>query len=1143
MKLLRLKIIAILFSLVSTIFPINAQEGSPFQTDFNLQDESQRDNYSICQDNAGVIIIANRKGILTFDAEEWKLVKTPELPIVVSFDPQSGLVFVGCRNNIGYLFKNNLGDYEYKSMAGTESGTVTKIAFTKKYVWFLSQSVLTKFNSGELKDVRYWKSKPGAPFLSMMVLKDKLLVDVASGGLQSPEDKGMQVTLNTFSLSGNIIFSLPFDNNNLMLGASDNKCYLFDGKNIKNFQLQDQQYLIDGVINDGKLLDSSKVVVSTSGAGCLVFEKKTGKTTFTLNYQTGLKDDEILALGIDRNHGIWLAHNFGLTRVDAGIPLKNFNSYKGLNGNLQTMEVMNGKLFIGTSNGVYFLDKKKDYVEYTVKQAQTTSQPAAKPQATAAKPAATQEKPKEAKKGFLGRLFSKKQKNTESTTTAQSTGKEESKSSILSFLGIGADREKQPAQKKAYRIASVSHVYFKIPGFEHKCRQLLSFNGKLIAATISGAYEITETKAISILPNVDVNYIYSVKSENSIYICTNKGVTIASLIGNTWKTQPFPAVTNDPVFSFAKDAFDNYWVGSENKVYKVKLNKDRSLKDSKTFNFESETRERVVIRISDKKPIFMQPSGIYSILNDSIQKNSELSKYVGTNAKFYFTQQDFTWIRNENKWIGLSANAGIDSVAPNYLNLFDNINQIYSDQNSNLWIINDNEKLYKIDQKAIASYKYSFNSFIDRFTTESGKSFSLNGVSLDKKDNSLLIRISAPYFVKPNSNQYQHKVIGLAQDWSNWTISPEFPLLLPSGKWTVIVRARNIFGKISEEQVLTFNIKKPFYETVWFYILCAIAFLYLVSLVIKFRERKLQHEKEVLEQKVRERTQQIEEQKEEIEAQRDDLAEKNVQIQEQSNKISVQNREITDSIRYAKRLQTAVMPDNEIMGNLLSDYFVVFRPKDIVSGDFYWVNKKNDKVVVAAADCTGHGVPGGFLSMLGMSLLNEISAIDKEFTANEFLNILRARVKSTLNKEGHSDDSDTTKDGMDIALCIIDKKNKKLQFAGANNPMYLIRKGELIEYDADKMPIGAYIAEKESFTNVEVDLQPNDQVYLFSDGYRDQLGGEFEKRLKSPAFRKLLLEIHDKPMKKQKELLEQFHDNWKGNHEQVDDIMVFGLKF
>jgi ligand-binding sensor domain-containing protein len=196
----------------------------------------------------------------------------------------------------------------------------------------------------------------------------------------------MKVVLNSFSLSGNVVFSLPFDYNSLLLGASDNKCYLFDGANVKNFQLQDQQYLSDGVINDAKLFDSTKVVVSTSSAGCLVFDKKTGKTIFTINSQTGLKDDEILALGIDKNHGIWLANYFGLTRIDAGIPVKNFNSYKGLSGNLQTMEVLNGKLFVGTGNGIYFLDKKKDFVEYAVKQAQIVSQPKAKPQPTETKP-------------------------------------------------------------------------------------------------------------------------------------------------------------------------------------------------------------------------------------------------------------------------------------------------------------------------------------------------------------------------------------------------------------------------------------------------------------------------------------------------------------------------------------------------------------------------------------------------------------------------------------------------------------------------------------------------------------------------------------------------------------------------------------
>jgi serine phosphatase RsbU (regulator of sigma subunit) len=178
--------------------------------------------------------------------------------------------------------------------------------------------------------------------------------------------------------------------------------------------------------------------------------------------------------------------------------------------------------------------------------------------------------------------------------------------------------------------------------------------------------------------------------------------------------------------------------------------------------------------------------------------------------------------------------------------------------------------------------------------------------------------------------------------------------------------------------------------------------------------------------------------------------------------------------------------------------------------------------------------------MLGVSLLNEISAIDKEFKASEILNLLRVRLKSTLIKEGH--DQNETKDGMDIALCIIDVKKKLLQYAGANNPLYIIRNKDIIQYDADKMPVGSFIAEKESFTNNEIEILTGDELYLFSDGFRDQMGGPNEKRIKSTGFRSLLLEVNDKPMRKQKELIEKFFDDWRGEYEQVDDILIFGIK-
>jgi serine phosphatase RsbU (regulator of sigma subunit)/ligand-binding sensor domain-containing protein len=1150
MKLLRINRILVFLLLNLFVSTINSQEGSPFLTDFLSDDESLNENYSLCLDKNGVLIIANRKGILTFDAEEWKLVKTPELPLIVSTDPNSDFVFVGCRNNVGYLSKNQMGEYEYSSLAGKEAGTVVQIEYLNSYVYFLSSSVITRINQHDFTEVKYWKSKGLSAFNSMFVLDDRLLVDVNGRGLQSfdKSNKTLQAVLEKFQLSGSINFVLPYDEDNVLIGASDNKCYLFDGSSIKNYQLQDQQYLSDGGINDGKILDKERIVISTAGAGCLVIEKKTGKTVFTMNYQTGLPDDEIRAMGTDRNQGIWLAHFKGLSRVDAGIPVKNFNTYKGLSGNLEALEIINGKLFAGTSNGIYFLDKKKDYVEYTVKVAQTTAQKTSAEESTSTASAKQSEegvKPKETKKGFFGKLFSKKQKSPEEITASK---EEKPKSSILNFLGIGGTREKDQQQKKVYRLASVTHIFTKVPGLEHKCKQLLNFNGKLIASTLLGVFEVNEIKAFPVFSSNDVNYIYLIPKENKIYICTSKGITIASLVNNKWQIAVFPLAIDEPVYSFAKDVFENYWIGAESKVYKVKLKADQTLKESKTFNFQSEFREPVRVRISDKKPIFFLSTGIYSIFNDSIQPNLYLSKYVGTNTKYYFTQQDYTWIRNANNWIGLLASAPPDTVAPYYLNLFDNVNQIYSDNSSNLWIINNSSDLYKIDQKGINNYKSEFSAFIKRFSGVSGEKFSLYGVDLDMNNQFLKINISAPYYVKRNSNQYQYFCKQLMKDWTDWSSSPGIDLFVGKpGKYELKVRARNIFGKISNEQTLHFRIKTPFYQSWWFYMLCLIAFLYLVYLVIKFRERNLQREKEILEQKVQERTKEIAEQKEHIEMQRDALSIQNIKITKQkeeieiqSNKIVEQNREITDSIRYAKRLQTAVMPDHDIISALLSDYFVLFRPKDIVSGDFYWVNKIDDKIVLAAADCTGHGVPGGFLSMLGISLLNEISVAGKNFKANEFLNMLKARFKSTLIKEGHSDDE--TKDGMDIALCIIDRKKNKMQYAGANNSIYLIRNHELIEYDADKMPIGSYIGEKESFTNNEIDLIQNDEIFLFSDGYRDQMGGENAKRLKSPYFRKLLIDIHDKPMKKQRELLEKFFDDWKGNHEQVDDIMVLGVK-
>jgi serine phosphatase RsbU (regulator of sigma subunit)/Tfp pilus assembly protein PilF len=268
------------------------------------------------------------------------------------------------------------------------------------------------------------------------------------------------------------------------------------------------------------------------------------------------------------------------------------------------------------------------------------------------------------------------------------------------------------------------------------------------------------------------------------------------------------------------------------------------------------------------------------------------------------------------------------------------------------------------------------------------------------------------------------------------------------------------------------------------------------------------------------------------------LEEQNIEIKRQRDQIFQQKQEITDSIQYASRIQNALLPPESLL-NQLADHFILYKPRDIVSGDYYWMTQKDGKTVILAADCTGHGVPGAFMSMLGISFMNEIVNKSDMTQPNKILNKLRENVVHSLHQTGEEGE---TQDGMDLALCVINNNKTKLQYSGAYNPLFLIRDNELIEYKADKMPIGIYKEKTGSFTNHEIDIREGDTYYIFSDGYVDQFGGPKAKKFMAGKFKDLLLSIFLKPMKEQKEILEKTLEDWKGEIDQIDDILVMGFK-
>jgi len=305
------------------------------------------------------------------------------------------------------------------------------------------------------------------------------------------------------------------------------------------------------------------------------------------------------------------------------------------------------------------------------------------------------------------------------------------------------------------------------------------------------------------------------------------------------------------------------------------------------------------------------------------------------------------------------------------------------------------------------------------------------------------------------------------------------------------------------------------------------------------------------EEEITQQHQMVVKQRDEIEEQRNDL-------EKQTDLLKVQSQAITDSINYAKKIQSAILPTEELMSQILPEHFVLFKPRDVVSGDFYWIRQIKNCTIIAAVDCTGHGVPGAFMSMLGVAFLNEMVNRSRFDSAGEFLNRMRKKVKDTLKQEGLELEQ---KDGMDMALVIIDNDSLDLQFAGAFNPLYLIRNKELaddpsicdlasiksdpyclLEIKGDRQPIAVFTKEQDFCTH-NLKLFKGDTIYLFSDGFMDQMGGPKGKKFMAKKFRNLLLEIQDESLDQQKNILDYTIEDWKGDNNQLDDILVLGIRW
>ena len=613
-----------------------------------------------------------------------------------------------------------------------------------------------------------------------------------------------------------------------------------------------------------------------------------------------------------------------------------------------------------------------------------------------------------------------------------------------------------------------------------------------------------------------------IDSQNNLLIGTNDGVVKGTI--NEQNFQPInfmDSIIVGKITVIYCDPNGGVWIGTEPKGDKPVLFKDDSSKNEfKKIRAFSGIIPRTIVMDNkgvlwigtDEKLIAFKNDSVFSTLtlDDGLLSNDinllaagdDGSIFIGTNKGLnrYFpdTKRVFSYTER-NGFPGIETKP----------------NAVFKTPTGNLWFGTANGATQLSPEKLLTEELEPLTHIME-MQVNNDTCEMIPGMKLRYNERSIIFDYYSISLTNPDVVKYRVKLEGADQDWQPVTDQTRatYPALSP-GKYKFMVIARNNQGVWNSKPVsFSFIIKPPFYLTWWFVLTMVAIIAILVVIYVKIREQNLINEKMILEEKVEERT---------------------AEVVQKSMEIEEKNRDITASIRYAERIQRAMLPRE----NTFDETFVLFMPKDIVSGDFYWMYDNGDLQFIAVCDCTGHGVPGAFMSIIGHNSLNKIvreygitrpSAILDQLN-NEVLKALRQRNEETIN------------DGMDMALIAFDKKKFSLDFAGAYNPLYIVRKGEVFVYRGDRFPIGmTTIGDKKNFSNQNVDIRPGDMIYMFSDGYADQFGAFDGKKFRTGKVKKLLSEICDLSICEQKTRLQKEILDWKGDMDQVDDILFIGSR-
>lgn len=1090
-----MKKIFLVFSIITLSLASQAQfnkYGYPFYTYYDSKDYNAYDqNWDVIEDQNGFIYVANNNdGILQYDGETWRKIEIENKPAVRALAIDSNnVIFVGCSNDFGYLVPNTEGSLVYNSLRNkfdyknAEFSYIFKVSIIGDTVFYSSDNyLLFQYNTNE--DTVIVSDLPQYTLFTFEA-NNKLYGSGYLDGLFTYENDTVTATVGGEFYKGKNIFSILSDSNSLKIVTGKQGIFnynLIDGKSTQLLSDDDNNFLNEFITYSADKT-GEEILLATIGSGVIACNKL-GVITNVYDQQIGIKDHVCASIKSCRN-SIWGALGIGLTRFEYSSPFRYFSKESNLEGYVTDVVKFKNDLFVATEFGLFYLEERKNQSPIFVKIEGIDNQ-------------------------------------------------------IRAMIKMSPTN----CQEKEFLLIGTIEGIYKLDDKHNKVQ--------LIEQNLKGIEKFTELNIEEVenqqkIVTFYVNDLYSPKNSNQLWVGTKSRIGCLEYSEGEWKVTNDVYDIKDGISNIVYDSSKNIWFSTvKSGLMKLDLTKkiiskfdeERGLPIKHNIKPYMSSRGLLcgtplgIFKYDEKQDFFNKDTLFPASYFDETFGVSEMVEDVNGNFYLNFYSNENTGIKKVF-WIDdhYEVNECFNRLGNKEANFF------YEDD-SHIWIgiadilFNYNTTInynYNQPYKCLVRKVEGLDSayFFGSYFQETPRGIKSSNIQHEKQKpvleylhNDITFHYAATFYEGAEAIKYSYQLKGFKKEWSKWHAESKAVFTnLNEGQYTFKVKAKNIYNIESSEGEYSFTILPPWYRTILAYLMYIILALLSVWVIVKMYTQRLKQEKIRLEGIVRERT---------------------AEIREQRDEISDQKKSIEDSILYARRIQRAILPSDEFAEEILPEHFILFRPRDIVSGDYFWMNKIGHLTIIVAADCTGHGVPGAFMSMLGVSFLNEIVLKDNIVEPHKILNKLRDRVKKTLKQEGKDGEA---KDGMDVAVIVIDEKKRKLNFAGAYNPVYIFRGSELIEIKADRMPIGIYIKERESFTLNEFDYDKGDTFYIFSDGYPDQFGGAKGQKFRSKALKGLLASIQDKSMAEQNEILNKTIIDWMGeDNEQIDDMVIVGVR-